>query len=131
MNNEQPKLPTKTLPMELETPLPKFEKHNLTIGAFWQQKRLRMNETCMTVKLLFWHRGKNGFDDCWIDVIHDLLKKRGNVFTAPGGIHFHKNLRSVNPLKILIPKTIILKRENSLEPALGKTKGSHVAIRNG
>jgi len=26
---------------------------------------------------------------------------------------------------------ILKKRENSLEPALGKTKGSHVAIRNG
>jgi hypothetical protein len=50
-----------------------------------------MDETCMTIKLLFGHRGKNGFDDCWIDVIHDLLRKRGNVFTAPVGSHFHKN----------------------------------------
>jgi hypothetical protein len=64
-------------------------------------------------------------------VIHDLLKKSGNVFTAPVGSHFYNNLRSINLLKILIPITIILKRENSLEPALGKTKGSHVAIRNG
>ena len=55
MNNEQPKLPTKTLPMELETPLPEIEKHDLTIGAIRQRKRLRMNETCMTAKLLFWH----------------------------------------------------------------------------
>lgn len=93
--------------MEAKIPLPKFEKHNLTIGAFWQQKRLRMNETCMTVKLLFWHRGKNGFDDCWIDVIHDLLKKRGNVFTAPGGSHFYKNLRIVILFKIFNPKPII------------------------
>jgi hypothetical protein len=33
-------LPTKALPMEAETPLPKFEKHDLPIGALWQRKRL-------------------------------------------------------------------------------------------
>ena len=49
------KLPTKTLPMEAETPLPKIEKHGLPIGALWQRKGLRMDETCMTIKLLFGH----------------------------------------------------------------------------
>ncbi len=48
-------LPTKTLPMETKTPLPEIEKHNLTIGAFRQGKRLRMNETRMAIKLLFGH----------------------------------------------------------------------------
>jgi len=124
-------LPTKTLPMETKAPLPKIEKHDLTIGAFRQGKRLRMNETCMAIKLLFGHWGKNGLDDCWIDVIHDLLRKRGNVFTAPVGSHFHKNLRSIVLLKIFNPIPINFKRENSLEPALEKTKGSHVARRNG
>ncbi len=46
----------------------------------------------MTIKLLFGHGGKNGFDDCWIDVIHDLLRKRGNVFTAPVGHSFFLSL---------------------------------------
>jgi hypothetical protein len=46
---------TKTLFVEKQTPLPKIEKHDLTIGAFWQGKRLRMDITCMTIKLLFWH----------------------------------------------------------------------------
>jgi hypothetical protein len=41
--------------MEAKTPLPKIEKHDLTIGTIRQGKRLRMDETCMTVKLLFWH----------------------------------------------------------------------------
>jgi hypothetical protein len=55
LKNKQIKLPTKPVPMEAKTPLPKIEKHDLTIGAIRQGKRLRMNETCMTVKLLFWH----------------------------------------------------------------------------
>ena len=42
-------------PIETETPLPKIEKHDLTDGAIKQGKRLRMNETCMTIKLLFGH----------------------------------------------------------------------------
>ena len=58
-------------------------------------------------------------------------KKTGNVFTAPVGSHFHKNLRSVILLNIFILIPINFKRENSLEPALEKTKGSHVARRNG
>jgi hypothetical protein len=41
-----------------------------------------MDETRMAIKLLFGHWGKNGLNDCWIDVIHDLLEKTGNVFTA-------------------------------------------------
>ncbi len=48
-------LPTKPLPMETETPLPKIEKHCLPIGANRQGKHLRMNETRMTIKLLFGH----------------------------------------------------------------------------
>ena len=55
VSKEQPILPAKPLPMEMQTPLPKIEKHSLPIGAIGQGKRLRMNETCMTVKLLFWH----------------------------------------------------------------------------
>ena len=74
-------LPTKTLPMEAETPLPKIEKHSLPIGANRQGKHLRMNETRMAVKLLFGHGSEDGLDDCRIDVIHDLLEKTGNVFT--------------------------------------------------
>jgi hypothetical protein len=30
------KLPAETLAMEAKTPLPKIEKHDLTIGALWQ-----------------------------------------------------------------------------------------------
>ena len=85
----------------------------------------------MTIKLLFGHGSEDGLDDCRIDVIHDLLEKTGNVFTAPVGSHFHKNLRSVILLNIFILIPINFKRENSLEPALEKTKGSHVARRNG
>ena len=48
-------LPTKTLPMEMKTPLPKIEKHSLPIGAIRQGKHLRMDITCMTIKLLFGH----------------------------------------------------------------------------
>ena len=55
LKNKQIKLPTKPVPMEAKTPLPKIEKHDLTIGAFRQRKRLGMNETCMTIKLLFGH----------------------------------------------------------------------------
>ncbi len=85
------KLPAKTLPMETKTPLPEIEKHGLTIGALGQQKRLGMDITRMTIKLLFGHGSQDGLDNCWIDVIHDLLEKTGNVFTAPAGSHFHKN----------------------------------------
>ncbi len=74
-------LPTKPLPMETKTPLPKIEKHGLTIGALRQRKRLRMDITRMTIKLLFGHGSEDGLDDCRIDVIHDLLEKTGNVFT--------------------------------------------------
>jgi hypothetical protein len=91
LKNKQIKLPTKPVPMEAKTPLPKIEKHDLTIGAFRQRKRLRMDITRMAIKLLFGHGSEDGFDDCWIDVIHDLLGKRGNVFTAPVRSHFHKN----------------------------------------
>jgi hypothetical protein len=77
--------------METKTPLPKIEEHDLTIGAFRQGKRLRMDITCMAIKLLFGHGSEDGLDDCWIDVIHDLLEKTGNVFTATVGSHFHKN----------------------------------------
>ena len=65
--------------MEMETPLPKIEKHGLPIGAIRQGKHLRMDITCMTIKLLFWHGSEDGLDNCRIDVIHDLLEKRGNV----------------------------------------------------
>jgi hypothetical protein len=67
--------------MEMETPLPKIEKHGLPIGAIRQGKHLRMDITCMTIKLLFWHGSEDGLDNCRIDVIHDLLEKTGNVFT--------------------------------------------------
>ena len=48
-------LPTKPIPMEKKTPLPKIEKHGLTIGAFRQGKRLRMDITRMTIKFIFGH----------------------------------------------------------------------------
>jgi hypothetical protein len=60
--------------------------------------------------------------DISIDVIHDLLRKKGECGAAPVGSHFHKNLRSVVLRKIFNSIPIIFKRENSLEPALGKTK---------
>jgi hypothetical protein len=41
-----------------------------------------MDITRMTIKLLFGHGSEDGLDNCWIDVIHDLLEKTGNVFTA-------------------------------------------------
>jgi hypothetical protein len=41
-----------------------------------------MDETRMAIKLLFGHGSEDGLDNCRIDVIHDLLKKTGNVFTA-------------------------------------------------
>jgi hypothetical protein len=41
-----------------------------------------MDETRMAIKLLFGHGSEDGLDNCRIDVIHDLLEKRGNVFTA-------------------------------------------------
>ncbi len=75
------KLTAKTLPMEMKTPLPKIEKHDLAIGAFRQRKKLGMDETRMAIKLFFLHGSENRLDNCRIDVIHDLLKKRGNVFT--------------------------------------------------
>ncbi len=80
-NEKWLKLPTKPLPMETKTPLPKIEKHGLTIGAHRQRKRLGMDITRMTIKLLFGHGSEDGLDDCRIDVIHDLLEKTGNVFT--------------------------------------------------
>jgi hypothetical protein len=67
--------------METKTPLPEIEKHDLTIGAFRQRKRLGMDITRMAIKLLFGHGSEDGLDDCRIDVIHDLLEKTGNVFT--------------------------------------------------
>ena len=67
--------------MEAKTPLPKIEKHGLPIGANRQGKHLRMDETRMTIKLLFGHGSEDGLDYCRIDVIHDLLEKTGNVFT--------------------------------------------------
>ncbi|MEY3498676.1 MAG: hypothetical protein RL308_345 [Bacteroidota bacterium] len=66
--------------MQRQNQLPKIKKHDLTVGAFWQRETLLKNEACMTVKLLFRHGGKNGFDNCWIEMIHDLLTKKGNVF---------------------------------------------------
>lgn len=51
----KPILPTKPLPMVTKTPLLKVEKHSLPIGANRQGKHLRMNITCMTIKLLFGH----------------------------------------------------------------------------
>jgi hypothetical protein len=74
-------LTAEALPMEMETPLPKIEKHDLTIGAFRQRKRLGMDITRMAIKLLFGHGSEDGLDNCRIDVIHDLLEKTGNVFT--------------------------------------------------
>ncbi len=59
--------------MEVETPLPKIEKHGLAVGAIGQGKHLRMDITCMTIKLLFGHGSENGLDNCRIDVIHDNL----------------------------------------------------------
>jgi len=67
--------------MEMETPLPEVVEHELTIGAFRQRKRLGMDITRMTIKLLIGHGSEDGLDNCWIDVIHDLLEKTGNVFT--------------------------------------------------
>ena len=81
MNNGW-ELPTKPLPMEMETPLPEIEKHGLPIGAFRQGMGLGMNITRMAIKLLFGHGSEDGLDNCRIDVIHDLLEKTGNVFTA-------------------------------------------------
>ena len=74
-------LPAETLTMEAKTPLPKIEKHDLTIGALWQRKGLGMDITRMAIKLLFGHGSEDGLDNCRIDVIHDLLEKTGNVFT--------------------------------------------------
>jgi hypothetical protein len=68
--------------METKTPLPEIEKRGLTIGALGQRKRLGMDISRMAIKLLFGHGSEDGLDNCRIDVIHDLLEKRGNVFTA-------------------------------------------------
>ena len=38
-----------------------------------------MDITRMAIKLLFGHGSEDGLDNCRIDVIHDLLEKRGNV----------------------------------------------------
>jgi hypothetical protein len=43
------------LPMDMEAPLPEIEKHDLTIGALRQRKRLGMDITRMAIKLLFGH----------------------------------------------------------------------------
>jgi hypothetical protein len=48
--------------------------------------------------------------------------EKGECGAAPVGTHFHKNLRSVVLLEIFNSIPINFKRENSLEPALGKTK---------
>ena len=97
--------------MEVETPLPKIEKHSLPIGAIRQGEHLRMNITCMTIKLLFGHGSEDGLDDCWIDVIHDLLRKRGNVFTAPVGSHFSHELKKCCSAQNLQSNTHKLKKE--------------------
>jgi hypothetical protein len=48
--------------METKAPLPEIEKHDLTIGAFRQGKRLGMDITRMTIKLLFGHGSEDGLD---------------------------------------------------------------------
>jgi hypothetical protein len=48
--------------MEAQTPLPKIEKHDLTIGALWQRKRLGMDITRMAITLLFGHGSEDGLD---------------------------------------------------------------------
>jgi hypothetical protein len=48
--------------METKTPLPEIEKHDLTIGAFRQRKRLGMDITRMAIKLLFGHGSEDGLD---------------------------------------------------------------------
>ena len=67
--------------MKTKTPLPEIEKHSLAVGANGQGKHLRMDITRMAIKLLFGHGSEDGLDNCRVDVIHDLLKKTGNVFT--------------------------------------------------
>jgi hypothetical protein len=47
------KLPAKTHPIEIKTPLPEVGEHVLTIVAFRQRKGLGMNETRMAIKLIF------------------------------------------------------------------------------
>jgi hypothetical protein len=46
----------------------------------------------MTVKLLFRHGGKNGFDNCWIEMLHDLLTKKGNVFNKNSSLKISKGI---------------------------------------
>jgi hypothetical protein len=58
------KLPAKTHPMEIKTPLPEVGEHGLTIGAFRQRKGLGMDETRMAIKLLFGHGSEDGLDYC-------------------------------------------------------------------
>lgn len=41
----------------------------------------------MNDKLFLRHGRKNGFDASWIDIVHDLLLKMGNV-QYQGGVHF-------------------------------------------
>lgn len=56
----------------------------MTISTRFQFMNLPTNVTSMNDKLLFWELRKNRFDNCRIDVVHDLLNKRGNVEQKAG-----------------------------------------------
>lgn len=59
------------------TPMIKTKKHSTTIRTRCWNESLPTNETSMKDKLLFWKLCKNSFDNCWIEMIHDLLLKWG------------------------------------------------------
>jgi hypothetical protein len=84
-----------------------------------------MDITCMTIKLLFGHWGKNGFDDCWIDVIHDLLRKNGECIHSTSRKSFSQEQKKCCSAQNLQSNTHKLKKGKLPRASVGKTKWSH------
>ena len=49
----------------------------MKVGARQSCISFATNETRMKDELIFWEIGKNGFDDCWIEIVHDLFDRWG------------------------------------------------------
>ena len=59
------------------TPDIEIDKHCMKVGARHCGISFATDETCMKNELIFWKIRENGFDDCWIKIVHDLLLKWG------------------------------------------------------
>ena len=66
-----------TLQVRHPTPLIQVDEHSLTIGTWNSFGYLTTDETSLQNELIFWKTWKNRFDNCWIDIVHDLFEKWG------------------------------------------------------